>query len=222
MVKSDKSISPAAASTSLGVGYTLYLRDSKGRLVRTKPGRAFTSGEGIRLSLEPNVDGYLYIFNTTDGGALRMLYPHGLINEGDNKINAHATYQLPPVGYSEDYSFNTQPGVERLYIVVSRQPLEGIETGAALVDLCRSRGADAECEWEATPAVLALLQKEATAQKLTSRNDESAGQPQTTAEQVSATRGLTLGKADPAPSVILLNASPTADIFVTTLDLVHK
>lgn len=213
---------PAPASSALGVGYTLYLRDASNRLVRVKPGREFVRGEGIRLAIEPNVDGYLYIFNTTDGRDLRMLYPHGLINNGKNRVSAHATYQLPPAGYEADFSFDEEPGVERLYVVVARRPLEAVETGAALVRLCASGGPESACEWQAPPAVMSLLQTEAAARKLTSTSDEFVGQPQTAAEQDSATRGITLGRADRTPSVILLNASPDAHVFVTAIDLKHK
>ena len=48
------------------------------------------------------------------------------------------------------------------------------------------------------------------------------GQTQTEKEKVASTRGLGLDKTAPQPSVIRMNASTTAPLLVTVLDLVHK
>lgn len=217
---------PAAGETpspgALGIGYTLYQRDPQGRLVRARAGQEFVRGDGVRLSIEPNAAGYLYIFNADDSGTLRMLYPHGRLDGGQNKVSAHVTYQVPAAAYNQEFVFDATPGTERLYIVVTREPLKKVETGDALVRLCQAIAADAGCEWEAPPPVLAAVRQGEAERKLSVRDDASAGQPQTADEVASATRGLTLGKAAPAPTVILLNASPAAGIFVTAIDLVHR
>src|ERR1700730_9515148 len=48
----------------IGLGYTLFMRAPNGRSVRVEPEHEFHSGDRVRISLEPNVDGFLYVFHT--------------------------------------------------------------------------------------------------------------------------------------------------------------
>src|SRR5437764_13624770 len=63
-----------APTEAIGLGYTLYLRDVNGRAVRVEPTREFHNGDRIRISLEPNIDGYLYVFHTEGDGAPEMIF----------------------------------------------------------------------------------------------------------------------------------------------------
>ena len=49
----------------IGLGLTLFMRDSNGLAVRTDPSHEFTKGDHVRFLIETNADGYLYLFNTT-------------------------------------------------------------------------------------------------------------------------------------------------------------
>ena len=60
----------------IGLGLTLFMRDSNGLAVRTDPEHVFQKGDRVRVLLETNTDGYLYIFNTTNNGPATMIYPH--------------------------------------------------------------------------------------------------------------------------------------------------
>src|SRR5438128_729073 len=73
--RTHNSNSGRGASQAIGLGYTLYMRDANGRGVRVEPGREFHNGDSVRLSLEPNVDGYLYIFDIENDGTPNMIYP---------------------------------------------------------------------------------------------------------------------------------------------------
>jgi hypothetical protein len=55
------------------------------------------------------------------------------------------------------------------------------------------------------------------------KTDKSAryGRAQTGPEQQASTRGLSLAKDDPEPSLIMM-ASSTSSMLVTALDLIHK
>src|SRR3982750_2771356 len=57
----------AASNTPIGLGYSFFMRDQGGQAVRVDPAREFHAGDRIRLSLETNVDGYLYVFHTENG-----------------------------------------------------------------------------------------------------------------------------------------------------------
>ena len=65
----------------MGLGLTLFLRDSNGLAVRTDPSREFHKGDHVRVLLETNTDGYLYVFNTTDNGQPVMIYPEPELDE---------------------------------------------------------------------------------------------------------------------------------------------
>src|SRR5258705_7464353 len=58
-------IKPAKINTRIGIGLTLFSRDSNGLAVRVDPARIFYNGDRVRVLLETNNDHYLSIFNTT-------------------------------------------------------------------------------------------------------------------------------------------------------------
>src|SRR5262245_42232818 len=61
--------------SAIALGYTIFMRDVNGRAVRVDPSREFHNGDRIRISLEPNVDGYVYVFHTENDGPPEMIYP---------------------------------------------------------------------------------------------------------------------------------------------------
>ncbi|MGI8565583.1 MAG: hypothetical protein ACR2LZ_03775, partial [Pyrinomonadaceae bacterium] len=65
----------SVAADSIGLGYTLYMRADNGDAVRVDPEKEFGAGDQIRVSLEANTDGYLYIFHTEDDRNPQMLFP---------------------------------------------------------------------------------------------------------------------------------------------------
>ena len=211
--------SVAPATNAIGLGYTLYMRDPNGDAVRVDPQREFSAGEGIRISLEANTDGYLYIFHTEDGREPQMLFPHNRLTNGENKISAHRLYQIPAT-VDDWFMFDERPAIERLFVVVTRAPLADVPTGAALLKHCEGRGED--CYWKPSASVWAQVEKGLNAPVVTTRTEEPAGKPQTTGEREALTRGIKLSKADPAPSILRINNSPAASLLVATIDLVHK
>src|SRR2546428_9438775 len=66
---------PHRKPTPIGLGYTLYMRDANGRAVRVDPNREFHSGDQIRLTLEANTNGYLYVFHIEGNGEPEMIFP---------------------------------------------------------------------------------------------------------------------------------------------------
>jgi hypothetical protein len=76
----------------IGLGVTLFMRDSNGLAVRVDPNHVFQKGDRVRVLLETNTDGYLYIFNTTDDGPATMIYPHADLDEAGNYLQAHVPF----------------------------------------------------------------------------------------------------------------------------------
>jgi hypothetical protein len=205
--------------TAIGLGYTLYMRDDNGNAMRVDPSREFRAGDRIRLSLETNTDGYLYIFHTENNGEPQMLYPDVRLERGDNRIEAHVPYEIPwnEPGVENWFRFDANPANERLYIVVTRQPLPGIPTSADLVSYCGQN----RCPWRPPVGVWAQVKMHGQA-KVGVVKSTSYGQKQSQTEQVAVTRGLGLDQSAPEPSVIRMNATSNAPILVTAVDLIHK
>src|SRR6185369_12371561 len=205
----------------LGLGLTLFMRDSNGLAVRTEPSRVFQKGDGVRVLLETNTDGYIYIFNTTNNGAPVMIYPNAELDEAGNYLQAHVPFEVPSsVGVDERLRwlvFDENAGDERLIFVFTREPLAGVPIEDDLISYCAGNKG---CSWKPTDAVWTLVQSQAS-QPLQSDKEKQYGATQTQREQQASTRGLGLAKDDPPPSLIMMASSDTSTL-VTTLDLIHK
>ena len=206
----------------LGLGLTLFMRDSNGLAVRTDPSRVFQKGDRVRVLLETNSDGYLYIFNTTNDGPPVMIYPDADLDEAGNYVQAHVPFEIPSSLAAEErlrwFAFDEAAGNERLFFVFTKEPLTGLPIEDELIALCRD--SKASCPVKPSPEVWAQVEKDL---KTPLRTDTSAqnGQAQTTTEQQASARGLGLAKDDPQPAVIMM-ASSKGSRLVTTLDLIHK
>jgi hypothetical protein len=208
---------------AIGLGYTLFMRDADGRGVRVEPTHEFRNGDRVRLALEPNTDGYLYIFDSEDGGPVRMIYPDARLDGGDNWIEAHVPMEIPSSEESEErlrwFEFYGQPGGDRIFVVVTREPLKSVPTSDELVAFCGLN--KDKCPWQPSPEVWEQIEK-ATKADVKVATSKNFGQSQTETEKLATTRGLGLDKSAPSPSVIRINASTSEPLLVTVLDLVHK
>ena len=211
------------SSQAIGLGYTLFMRDSSGRTVRVDPGHEFHNGDRVRISLEPNVDGFLYVFHTEGTGAPEMIYPDPRLDGGENWIEAHVPMEVPSGEEADErlrwFTFYGDPGTERLYIVVSRDPLPVVPTGAELTKFCAA--SKTNCPWHPAAEVWVQVQ-DGTKAEVKIVTSTTFGQAQTEKEQVATTRGLGLDQSAPQPGVIRMNAATNAPVLVTVLDLIHK
>ena len=206
----------------LGLGMTLFTRDSNGLAVRVDPEHVFHKGDRVRVLLETNTDGYLYIFNQTDEGPVSMIYPDKDLDEAGNYIKAHVPWEVPSSASDQErlrwLVFDENPGNERLFFVFTREPLDGVPIEDDLIALCKnSSGA---CPWKPTAELWDTIKKQMQEPLATDKKDRS-GRAQTVPEQQASTRGLSLAKDDPEPSLIMM-ASSKSPMLVTTLDLIHK
>ena len=198
------------------------MRDSNGLAVRVDPDHVFRKGDRVRVLLETNSDGYLYIFNTTDDGPATLIYPDASLDDAGNYLQAHVPFEIPSSLASDErlrwFAFDETAGNERLFFVFTREPLNGLPIEDDLIALCRD--SKSSCPVKPSAEVWAVVQNEL---KTPLHTDTSAqnGQAQTTTEQQASARGLGLAKDDPQPAVIMM-ASSKGSKLVTTLDLVHK
>ena len=205
----------------MGIGLTLFMRDANGLAVRTDPTHVFQKGDRVRVLLETNTDGYLYIFNTTNNGPAVMIYPNAELDEAGNYLQAHVPFEIPSSAATEErlrwLAFDENAGDERLFFVFTREPLGGVPIEDELISFCADKKG---CSWQATEGIWSQIQKEMS-QPLKTDKEKQYGTPQTEREQQASSRGLGLAKDDPPPSLIMMASAKTSRL-VTTLDLVHK
>jgi hypothetical protein len=101
----------------LGLRYSILKREG-GESTEVGPGTVFRSGDRIRLRVEANADGYLYIVHRGSSGVWKPLFPSSEVAGGSNRIEKGKSYEIPS-GYV--FTFDEQPGEEKLFIVLSRR-----------------------------------------------------------------------------------------------------
>ncbi len=206
----------------MGLGVTLFMRDSNGLAVRTDPGHVFQKGDRVRVMLETNADGYLYIFNTTNNGPATMIYPHADLDEGGNYIQAHVPFEIPSSTAGEErlrwFAFDEVAGSEHLFFVFTREPLKGIPLEDELISFCRD--SKDKCPIRPSTEAWEALQTQMQ-EPLKTDKTQAYGKTETPVEQQATTRGLGLAKDDPQPSLVMM-ASTARSTLVTALELIHK
>ena len=212
-----------AKSQAIALGYTMFMRDVNGRAVRIDPTREFHNGDRIRISLEPNIDGYLYVFHTEGDGPPEMIFPDARLEDGENWVEAHVPMDVPSTLGTDErlkwFQFYGNPATEHVFVVLTREPLADVPIAETLTARCTASKND--CQWHPTAEVWTRIQQAAKADvKIVTSN--TSGQAQTEKEETAATRGLGLDQSAPQPSVIRMSASTSAPVLVTRLDLVHK
>ncbi len=215
---------PAKINTDrMGLGLTLFIRDSNGLAVRTDPSREFHKGDHVRFLIETNADGYLYVFNTTDGGQPVMLYPDPELDEAGNYFQAHVPFEIPSSVAAEErlrwLTFDEHAGNEKLYFVFTREPLSAVPIEDDLITYCRDNAG--KCPWHPASETWAQIQNELN-EPVKAAKVSGVGNSQTSTEHRAATRGIGLNRDDPEPSLIMLTASTTRNMLVAAVDLIHK
>jgi len=204
----------------MGLGVTLFMRDSNGLAVRVDPEHTFQKGDRVRVLLETNADGYLYIFNTTDDGPATMIYPDAELDDAGNYLQAHVPFEIPSSVSTNErlrwFAFDQAAGTEHLFFVFTREPLSGVPIEDDLIALCK----DSKCPVKPDADVWAVVQKQMQ-EPLKTDKTKQFGDAQTASEKQAAARGIGLSKEDPPPSLVMMASSPRSTL-VATLDLIHK
>jgi hypothetical protein len=114
---------PHGSHPALGLRYTM-LKKTGDEAVEVDAEAVFHAGDRIRIAVEPNDEGYLYVVNQGSSGTWKLLFPSPEIKNGDNHVQKRVRYEIP-AGYT--FTFDEQTGAEKLFIVLSRQPEPDLE-----------------------------------------------------------------------------------------------
>ena len=115
---------PHGSRPALGLRYTM-LKKTGDEAVEVDAETVFHAGDRIRIAVEANDDGYLYVVNQGSSGTWKLLFPSPEIKNGDNHVQKRVRYEIPS-GYT--FTFDEQAGAEKLFIVLSRQPEPDLES----------------------------------------------------------------------------------------------
>lgn len=103
-----------------GVQYWIELRRNN-ETTRVNNKFDFKSGDRIKFHVKANINGFAYIIlKEGSNGEHSVLFPDSKMAD-DNKVKAGTDYALPSDGY---LMFDSQPGSEKLLLVVSRTPIQ--------------------------------------------------------------------------------------------------
>ncbi len=107
----------------LGLRYSILKRTGSGQ-EEVDAATVFHAGDRIRLSIEVNSPGRLYIVNRGSSGAWNVLFPSPEVAGGDNRVQPGMRYEIPS---GHTFTFDERAGEEKLFIVLSRQPVPDLE-----------------------------------------------------------------------------------------------
>jgi hypothetical protein len=100
-----------------GLEITIFLQEKNGGLTPVSPEREFRKDESVKIRIESNFRGFLYIVNHGASGNKALIFPDG---KESNLIEPGKTYLLPK---SYNLVFDDKAGFETLQVIVSPQRL---------------------------------------------------------------------------------------------------
>lgn len=115
----NASMGSAPVPNPLGLRYSIVQRMRNGQEREVDPETVFRTGEQIRLRVEANDIGYLYVAQKGSKGNWTLLMPSPEVNGGKNKVTPYKRYEIP----SEDvFEFSGPAGEFKIFIALTRQP----------------------------------------------------------------------------------------------------
>ena len=114
------------ASGPLGMRYSVLKRNAAGEYQEVDADTVFRSGDRIRLEVQANSTGYLYVVAQGSSGNWQVLFPSREVSNGSNQVHRGET-RLVPGGNQGQFVFDEQAGTEKLFFVLSRQPEQSLD-----------------------------------------------------------------------------------------------
>jgi hypothetical protein len=114
----------SASERPLGLRYALA-QIVNGAEQEVSPTGMFRSGDQVRVKVEGNRDGYLYVIARGSSGVWKPLFPAADINGGDNRIAARRAQRLP--SNTQAFTFDDQAGQEQLFVIYAAEPVKDVD-----------------------------------------------------------------------------------------------
>ncbi|MBX7220974.1 MAG: DUF4384 domain-containing protein [Blastocatellia bacterium] len=211
--------------TSIGLGLTLFQDMPEGKIIRVDPTQTFHTGDKVRFQLEPNVDGFLYIFHMENNREPKMLFPDVRLNEGANRLSAHVPVEIPSRKEADPnnrwFQMIGNPATESLYFVVTRKPLPNVPTGEELKKYCEIYGQGKPCLWHPNHSIWHTITRYVNRPEV-ERTEKNFGQEETEEEYVATSRDIGLSADAPSPTQVKMATSANARMLVMRAELKHR
>jgi len=112
---------------SLQIGFStmnvsLTRQGKQGNEEAVSPATTFYSGESVRVSIQTEQNGFMYIILQGSSAKVSMLYPNPRLNGGNNRITKGQPLNIP-------FKFDDQPGTETVYLVFVENKAERLISG---------------------------------------------------------------------------------------------
>jgi serine/threonine protein kinase len=116
--------SPTTSPTIPKMKVSLIRRDKRGNEEVVSPETRFYNGDGVRIRIQSDQNGFLYILHRGSSGKVLMLYPDRRIQGGNNRIVKEQVVSIPTDrGW---YTLNNAPGTEMIYLVFAENKTERV------------------------------------------------------------------------------------------------
>ncbi len=110
-----------AATIPLGLRYAVLKRDASGNYGEVDADTNFRTGDRIRIQVDANTSGYLYVVTQGSSGIWTLLFPSKEVAGGSNHVQKGDSRMIPS-GDRGQFLFDENAGAEKLFIVLARQP----------------------------------------------------------------------------------------------------
>jgi len=120
---SAKKLFAENASRNPGLRYGIVQLRADNTEAEVDPDTTFHSGDRVRFSFEPNIDGYMYVVQEGSTGKWNMLFPNPQINGGTNAVQHGQRVAIPREGW---FKFDSSAGTERAFVFLSKEPLTSL------------------------------------------------------------------------------------------------
>lgn len=111
-------------AVTLGFKYRVWKMPDE-KPVDADPNGPWAAGDTIRLGIEVNDGGYLYMVHRQPTGQWRRLFPTPEIDRGSHYVRGGVVYPIPP---EEGLALTFRTAPERIFVVLAREPLRDLET----------------------------------------------------------------------------------------------
>ena len=110
----------------LGLRYSLLQKQDDGTYAEVSPDATFHSGDNVRLSIMSNEPGYLYVIQQGSSGNWSPIFPVPNSGPDSNRVEPGTPSQVPG-GAKSSFQFDSHAGVEKLFVVLSREPIRDLD-----------------------------------------------------------------------------------------------
>ncbi len=204
----------STAALHLGLRYNLVLVNAEtGKSSAAAPDRIFRTGECFALDIETNRAGYLYVLAKQSSGSWHPLLPS---TDADMATESNVIQPGKKVRIPLEHCFEIQdpPGVETLFVVLSREPRDSFEMNENLK-------AAPEAPRRATPRPTATVQvaEASVSDGAVARMREQFGTRDIAIKKISQP----IAAAEPAEAVYVVNSSANpASNLAAQIEVHHR